>query len=73
MCDCINEVNESLKENNTQVFLPLSFSFSSHELSVPKRVYIKTEKINNKIKKGPTNLSGAFCPFCGKLYKKESK
>jgi phage terminase large subunit GpA-like protein len=62
MCDCIKQVNEKMKEYNTQLDLPFFLNGST------PRVQISTEKIESKVRKGPYHLFSEFCPFCGEQY-----
>lgn len=59
MCDCINMVNDKLKESNTRLGLSLSFTGG------PNRVLLHTEKIDTKKRDRPMALCAVFCPFCG--------
>jgi hypothetical protein len=72
MCDCIDQLNERLEGYNTQVWLPLAIEFSTGNLSVPKRVHIVVEKIDDMKRKGPMPVQAAYCPFCGEEYVKKA-
>lgn len=63
MCDCINLVNEKLKDRNLK--LSSTFSFSGLE-----RVALVTTTLDPQRKKGPALMLPTYCPFCGERYEK---
>jgi hypothetical protein len=62
MCDCINKINEKLKERNTELIVALSLSNKSDT------VVISTGKVDSKKRGKPINMLPAYCPFCGRKY-----
>jgi len=65
MCECLDQVNEKLSEQNTI----LDYSF----LADNPRAIIATCKIESRKKLGPIKLFAAFCPFCGVKYEEENE
>jgi hypothetical protein len=63
MCDCIEKLNEQLKERNTRIVMPISFS--SKGLSTLLGPIIATEKADPTNRKKPVKLMASYCPFCG--------
>lgn len=70
MCNCIQEIDEKLKQmspdNNTKLDIP--FTWSSNGISKIDRVRIMTRKRDDKVKKKPVSIQPAYCPFCGIAY-----
>jgi len=65
MCDCIQEINKSLREQGLQ--LHLGFRLTGN---IPSFIPIATEKIDPKDRKIKTvTLLGAYCPICGDAIK----
>jgi hypothetical protein len=73
MCDCVEKVNEKLKEMNTYVHRELMMNFKTGKgrLSQPMVVTRQIDSKNKKMK--ARTLLCAFCPFCGKSYDDEKK
>jgi hypothetical protein len=67
MCDCITEVNKTLKEQgiNTELDLAIMLSKLRDWTVRPK---VTTKKIDGDIRGKPKLLVAAFCPFCGEKY-----
>jgi hypothetical protein len=63
MCNCINEIDELLKQHNTKLVLAMSL-----RKGVPTKTCIKTEKIETSKRLGPINIVPQCCPFCGAEY-----
>ena len=61
MCNCINDLNEKLKEKNTRIYTPISFRPSLNTLGP----LVVTEKVDKKKRSKPLNLFASYCPFCG--------
>lgn len=57
---CLTEMNDLLREYNTQISGVIDFSGLNREL-----VQISTAKFNDKIRKKPRVLFATHCPFCG--------
>jgi predicted molibdopterin-dependent oxidoreductase YjgC len=64
MCNCITEINEQLKKDNTEVDV---FIYIFNPEKQPT-VSIATFKIDKKVRRGPMRLTATYCPFCGKKY-----
>lgn len=72
MCDCIQKVNELLKEHNTQLDIPITFSFNVDKTPgalKADRVTIATKKLESKKRGDAKKVLPAYCPFCGEEYK----
>ncbi|MGE4529573.1 MAG: hypothetical protein AB7D00_14510 [Rhodospirillaceae bacterium] len=59
MCNCIDESNKLLSEQNATL---------SHTFIGPRRVIIATLKKDDKKRGRPPVLAANFCPFCGEKY-----
>jgi hypothetical protein len=69
MCECIETINEKLKEGDTNTALDIPMMLSLSENTVrADRVSIKTRKINSKSRKKAQTVMGSYCPFCGNKY-----
>jgi len=68
MCDCVETVNEKLKEKklNTKIKVPLLLDSGMNCTGV--KVQIVTEKENSDVRKKPVAVFSSFCPFCGEAY-----
>lgn len=66
-CNCLEQVQEQLKEHNTTIVQSLQINFKTGKgsLSNPR---IAVQKINSKSKKPAIPILCAHCPFCGKKY-----
>jgi len=62
MCECFNQVNDLLKEKNTQ----LSFSYNLDTNIIKPNIV--TKKIDTKKRVGPIHIYFQYCPFCGDKY-----
>jgi len=62
MCDCIEKVNEKLKEHNKQLELVIFFD------GTPSRVMIHTVKVERRGKGRDGFLAANYCPICGEKY-----
>ncbi|MCX5581454.1 hypothetical protein [Kaistia terrae] len=62
-CNCIEAVDEKLKERNTQLSKALVFSQPAGE-----RLMIATEVVEKKRGARATVMFPSFCPFCGIKY-----
>jgi hypothetical protein len=63
MCECIERVNEALKERNTK--LALTFTFGKEAAAYPT---IMTEIVVKVRGQRPATMLPSFCPFCGTRY-----
>ena len=61
MCNCIDLVNEQHKDKNTKLVTTIPWYANT-----PLRIILMTEKVDDKNRKKPISLMGAYCPFCGK-------
>lgn len=69
MCDCIEIVNQKLKEANTNTVLDVPFSISKSTGDVQSgRTTVATCKADSKIRKKAQKVFCTFCPFCGDKY-----
>lgn len=70
MCDCIERIQNQLKESgrNTQLDIPITFSHDTMDLNAD-RVQIATRKLDRNKSEKPLPMIPSFCPFCGKAYK----
>lgn len=66
MCNCMQSVNESLKERNSK--LSISFCLSSGLSKMDALPIIATEKLQSKVRGSATIVIPTFCPFCGTKY-----
>jgi len=64
MCECIKYMNSYLAKFNTEIELPL---WTGNGKIVP---FIQTVKINAAKRGKPHLVFAAYCPFCGKKYRK---
>lgn len=62
MCDCIEKLDESLKEYNT-AFDKVVY-FEKPDMRMKSTIQIALKKINPRGAK-PIRLFLAYCPFCG--------
>lgn len=62
MCNCIAEANKTLSELNTVIVQDTMLDSNGRACLV---LPIQTKRISAKVRKGPTRLMVAFCPFCG--------
>jgi hypothetical protein len=71
MCNCIQEIDEKLKQmspdNNTKLDIPFWTSNSKVD-----RVRIMVCKRDEKVRKKPISIQPAYCPFCGIAYNDEA-
>jgi hypothetical protein len=58
--DCIERMNEQLKEHNTALAGAIDFSGKNREL-----IQVATVKADSALRKKPSTLFASFCPFCG--------
>ncbi len=65
MCNCIDIVNEKLKEKNTKIGITFSL------FGGPIRVGLLTVKLDRKARQKPVTMLPTFFPFCGERYEKE--
>jgi len=69
MCDCIETINEKLKEadTNTALDVPFMLNFTSNAVRAD-RLIVTTRKINSKSRKKAQRIFCSYCPFCGEKY-----
>jgi len=79
MCDCLDKVNEAIREKygdiEAEVNVGFSFSFAGETSTVrPSGLaaqYRKKKKDGTfATKKTTVNITPVYCPFCGEEYKK---
>lgn len=58
--DCIDKMNEMLKNHNTRLSHAIDFSSKPREL-----VLLATSKANEKVRRKPAMVFASYCPFCG--------
>ncbi len=58
--DCVQRVNEKLREHNTQLHTAYSLTDPMREL-----IHIKTTKLDPTQRGRPLSLFATYCPFCG--------
>lgn len=75
MCNCIEELNKTLREeyNDPEAKIKVNYSFTNNLFIVlPTGLlfqYRKRKKDNSFYdKKTSINITPTFCPFCGKKY-----
>lgn len=66
MCNCMERVNEKLKERNTK--LSVSFCLSRDLSEMDAMPMIQVEKVDRKLRTKPISVIPTFCPFCGVKY-----
>lgn len=78
MCDCIEKVNEAIREQyeDPEASVNVGFSFGGNKLSVkPSGLAMQFRKKKKdgsfQEKKTIVCITPVFCPFCGTEYKKE--
>ena len=69
MCDCVEKLNEKLKERNTKISVSLSWSAENGIGSLANPIIV-TEKADNANRKKPVRLLASYCPFCGEKMEK---
>ena len=69
MCDCIQKLDDLLKEHNTQIDVDLMFFCQSGAV----RPHISVSKIDKKKRGSPKFVLVKFCPFCGEKYNKDDE
>lgn len=66
-CNCVEEVNEKLKERNTRLSQALMFSKKGRENNPD--LMLQTEQIETgRGKQKAVSMFLTFCPFCGVKY-----
>jgi hypothetical protein len=68
MCDCVEKMNELLKEKNGKI--AQGFQYSKGGLTLLP-TFVSTEKIESR-KKAPPTVVANYCPFCGEKYPEAS-
>ena len=66
MCNCMQSVNEKLKEHNSKLLI--SFCISRDLGKMDALPIISTGKIQTKIRGNAMTVIPTFCPFCGTKY-----
>lgn len=64
MCNCIEKVNEKLREYNG--------ALETNWLAQPSRTLVSVYKVVARGKKPPL-MEATFCPFCGEKHKERKK
>lgn len=69
MCDCIQKINELLKEGNMNSVLdvPVMVSSKTRELRATC-VCVSTIKDDPRKRGKPKRVFAIYCPFCGEKY-----
>ena len=62
MCNCILQVNEQLKEHNTQLDTPIWMTPDPRHSAV----FLSTVKLDKSKRGTAKRVIAAYCPFCGK-------
>lgn len=76
MCNCVEKVNESLKEQdnprviNTKIKQSFQMDFEEGEMKATPPE-IRTEKVNDSGPE-PVPMFVTYCPFCGEKWESES-
>ena len=65
-CTCVKQVNEKLKEFNTELDTCLSLSMSDMKASAS--LVIASRKIDSKKRGSAKTVFPRYCPFCGKKF-----
>ena len=65
MCDCVAELDEKLKEYNTE--FDKVIYFEKPDMRMKSTIQIAMKKIEPRGKK-PIRLFLAYCPFCGEKW-----
>lgn len=68
MCECIENIDQKLKENKTNTRIKTPITFSVKNGFGPIRTVVTTEKIDKSERKVPMMLQASYCPFCGEKY-----
>lgn len=66
MCNCVAEVNEMLKKENT--FLEKVSLFNMKTGTCRESIHLVTGKLDRKKKGKAKVMLVTFCPFCGQRY-----
>jgi hypothetical protein len=67
-CNCIEIVNEKLKEHNTRILEPMFIGGDQ-----TRRVFIETEQIEKgRGKQKASAMFATYCPFCGVVCREEA-
>jgi hypothetical protein len=66
MCDCMTNVNKSLKEHNTK--LATSFVLTKERRGMDCLPLLQVEKLDSRLRGRPMLVIPTFCPFCGVKY-----
>jgi hypothetical protein len=68
LCNCIEIVNDKLKERNTRLTIPMIFS-AEYDPPRPPSLLIQTEQIETgRGKPKAVGMFASHCPFCGKKF-----
>lgn len=65
-CTCVKQVNEKLKEFNTELDTCLSLSMT--DMSASTSLIIASRKIDTRKRGSAKTVFPSYCPFCGKKF-----
>ncbi len=67
-CNCVEEVNQRIKDKNVRIGVGLTL-IENKRLSVV--VLVAAEKIDKKKRGRVPSLIATYCPFCGKKWEED--
>lgn len=70
MCECVDKLNEQLKEHNTRIVIPIMLNKKTLDFASANTLVV-TEKVDSAKRGKPLKVSASYCPFCGKKYEQE--
>lgn len=74
VCKCIEQVNEQLREHNTELVLVQSLGMTPGKMTFETHLAIATRRIEAlRDGKKAKMVVAAYCPFCGKTLAKKPK
>lgn len=65
MCNCIDLIDEKLKEAGQNTMIDVLIAFGPDGISATKRPVIATKKRDVSNRKKPSKMFASYCPFCG--------
>ena len=68
MCDCMERINEKLKDHNGKIAMAILMPAEGSN-RLRSRMLVQTEKLDTKKRKPVPSVMVSYCPFCGESVK----